>query len=81
MSGASARSATGHAAALDPEGTRYTDSDGRFELRSVPSGQITLYLWAARARARGCGDLQVTLEVSSTATKDAGEIEVSARPR
>jgi protocatechuate 3,4-dioxygenase beta subunit len=76
---ASARSATGHAADLDPEGTRYSDEQGRFELRSVPSGQVTLHLYAARARGRGYGDVEVTVEVTPGAAKDAGELEV--RPK
>ncbi|MFO7563254.1 MAG: carboxypeptidase regulatory-like domain-containing protein [Enhygromyxa sp.] len=68
-----------HAAALDPEGKHYTDADGRFELRQVPSGEVTLRLWSARLESRNYSDLDVPLRVRPGAIINAGTIQVAPK--
>ncbi|MEZ4429061.1 MAG: carboxypeptidase regulatory-like domain-containing protein [Nannocystaceae bacterium] len=74
-------SANGRATAadLDPEGERYSDTDGAFTLRQVPSGAVSLHLWAADARRRGYVDRVLDVIVKPGKTTEVGELAVTRR--
>jgi protocatechuate 3,4-dioxygenase beta subunit len=68
------------ASALDPEGKRYTNAEGYFELQQVPSGDVSLRLWTSREASLGYRDIDVQLKVEPGKTTDAGTIEAVRRP-
>lgn len=63
------------ASALDPEGKRYTNADGVFELEQVPSGDVTVRLWSSREASSSYRDIDLQLKVEPGKTTDAGTIE------
>ncbi len=75
------RSANGRATAsrFDPTGARRSGTDGAFELRQVPSGEVVLHLWPADARRRGYQDRETALTVAPGKMTDTGAVEVTRR--